>query len=315
LEDVQQMEVYKLQIDDQIRNNTYQLYDLAVRLVDKRIIEAQGYYREILSVPFDFTVDETWEADQNKREFPANSDELKENWRKELKYMVIFRVASALKAQEKETDSSKIKTQETIEAEARERVMKSLNDMFLNNLDQQKPDKMFSLYVNAITTVFDPHTEYRTPVDKRRFDDHISGQFEGIGARLQSSDGYAKVVEILPGTPSSLQGELKIEDHIIKVKQEHEVDPVDIFGMNLDEAVSLIRGKKGTKVTLTVRRGDGLIHEITITRDVVIDEETYAKSAVLTDPDTKTKVGYIDLPSFYVDFKRSATGRASSDDV
>jgi len=108
---------------------------------------------------------------------------------------------------------------------------------------------------------------------------------------------------------------LKVNDLIMKVKQEHETDPVDIFGMNLDEAVQLIRGKKGTKVTLTVKRDDGTTHEITITRDVVVDEETYAKSAVLTDPATNTKVGYIELSSFYVDFKRTATGRASSEDV
>ena len=314
-EDIRQMEEYKFQIDDQIRNNTYQLYDLAVKLINKRIIEVQGYYREILSEPFDFTVDETWEIDYDKRDFPANSAELKESWRKELKYMVLFRVVNALKVQEKETDPAKIKTQETIESEARERVLKSFNDMFLNNLDQQKPDKMFSLYVNAILTVFDPHTTYRTPKDKSDFDYYISGQFEGIGAKLQPSDGYAKILELMPGTPSALQGELKVEDHIIKVKQEHETEPVDIFGMSLDDAVKLIRGKKGTKVTLTVKRGDGSIHEITITRDVVIDEETYAKSAVLTDLATKTKVGYIDLPSFYVDFKRSATGRSCSDDV
>ena len=314
-EDVKQMEVYKFQIGNQIKNNTYELYDLAVKLMDKRITEVQGYYREILSQPFDYTVNETWEADQEKRDWPSNSAELKESWRKELKYMVLIQMANTLRAQEKETDSLKIKTQETIESEARQRVLKSRNDIFMNNLTQQKPEGKFSLYVNAITAVFDPHTEYRTPADKAQFDIRMSGQFEGIGALLQASDGYAKVTSLVPGSPSWLQGELKVNDLIMKVKQENEVDPVDIFGMSLDDAVKLIRGKKDTKVTLTVRRVDGSMHEITITRDVVIDEETYAKSAILIDPDTKTKVGFIDLPSFYVDFKRTATGRASSDDV
>ena len=314
-EDIRQMEVYKRQIDDQIRNNTLPLYDLAVKLMDNRILEVQGYYREILAEPFDFTADETWEADQDKRDFPANSTELKEYWRKELKYRTLIQMASSLRTQEKETDPLKIKTQETIESEVRQRVLKSFNDMFMNNLIQQKPEGKFSLYVNAITAVFDPHTEYKTLSEKDRFNMFISGQFEGIGATLTFSDGYAKVFSLVPGSPSWMQGELKVNDLITKVKQENEPEPVDIYGMNLDDAVQLIRGKKGTKVTLTVRRGDGTYHEITITRDVVIIEETYAKSAIFTDPATKTKVGYIDLPSFYVDFKKSATGRASSDDI
>ena len=314
-EDVRQMEVYKRQIDDHIRSNTHQLYDLAVKLVDRRILEVQGYYREILSQPLDFTVNETWEADQDKRDWPANSAELKQNWYNELKYRVLLQMANALRIQEKETDPEKIKTQETIESETRQRVLKSFNDMFMNNLNQQKSEEKFALYVNAIMSVYDPHTIYNTPFNKEDFDISISGQFEGIGATLSPSDGYAKVVELVAGSPSWMQGELKVNDHITKVKQEHEADPVDIFGMSLNDAVKLIRGKKGTKVTLTVRRGDGSIHEITITRDVIIIEETYAKSAVLTDPATKTKVGYINLPKFYIDFKRSATGRASSDDV
>jgi carboxyl-terminal processing protease len=314
-EDVRQMEAYKLQIDDQIHNNTYQLYDLAGKLLDRRIPEVQGYYREILSQPFDFTASETWEADQDKRDWPTNSAELKENWRKELKSRTLGQVTNGLKAQEKETDPSKIKSMDTLEFQARKKVLKSLNDIFLNNLVQQKPEGKFSSYVNAIMTVFDPHTIYNTPFAKEDFDIRMSGQFEGIGAQLTPSDGYAKVVMLVPGSPSWLQGELKVNDLITRVKQENEAEPVDIFGMSLDDAVKLIRGKKGTKVTLTVKRGDGSTHEITITRAVVIDEETYAKAAVLTDPATKTKVGYIDLPSFYVDFKKSATGRASSDDV
>jgi carboxyl-terminal processing protease len=314
-EDIRQMEVYRQQIDDQLRSRTYPLYDLSVKLLDKRVPEVQEYYREILSQPFDFTVDEAWEADRDKRDWSSNSAELKENWRKELKYSVLVKVANALKVQEKETDPAKLKTLETIEAEARDRALKTYNNIFMNNLDQQKPEKWFSLYVNAIATVFDPHTTYNTPTDRTRFEDRISGQFEGIGAQLQASDGYARVMMLIPGSPSWLQGELKVNDLITRVKQERETDAVDIFGMSLDEAVSLIRGKKGTKVTLTVRRGDGSTHEITITRDVVIDEEAYAKSAILTDPVTKTKAGYIDLPSFYVDFKRTATGRASSEDV
>ena len=312
-EDIRQMEVYKRQLGDQITNGTYQLYDLSVRLIEKRLPEVQEYYREILSQPFTFTANETWEADVDKRDRTANSAELKEAWRKMLKWRVIMNVANALRAQENETDPEKIKSMETIEANARERVLNNFNDV-MNNLPHRRQEGMFPMYINAIMSVFDPNTEYYTPRDREDFDIRISGQLEGIGAQLRPIDGYARVERLVPGSPSWLQGELRVNDQITKVKQEDEDDAVDIFGMDLQDAVRLIRGPKGTKVTLTVRR-DGVLHEITITRDIVIDEEGYAKSAVLTDPATNVKVGYIELPSFYIDFNRTATGRASSTDV
>ncbi len=311
-EDVKQMEVYKLQIDDQIRNNTFELYSLATSLLDKRVAETQNYYKEFLAQPFDFTSNETMEADPEKLDWAANEPELKERWRKEVKYRVLVQVSNMMKAQKKDSVS---KTFEVMEKEARQQEMKTFADRF-TYYNQQNPEDKFSGYVNAVMAVFDPHTRYNTPTAKDKFDIEMTGQLEGIGATLQTSDGYVKVVHIVPGSPSWHQGELKVNDLIMKVKQENEAVPVDIFGMRIDDAVKLIRGKKGTKVTLTVKKNsDGTIHDITITRDLVIIEETYAKSAVLTDPATKAKVGYIYLPAFYVDFKRTPTGRAASEDV
>jgi len=314
MEDIRQMEVYKRQIADHIRAGTYQLYDLSVKIMDRRIPEAQGYYREILSQPFDFTTEEMYETDSEKRDWPANSAELKESWRRMLKTRVLYQVASALRAQENQTDPSRIKTMETIEAEARERVLNNLNDQF-NNLRHKRTGGIFSMYVNAILTIFDPNTRYLAPRERENFDIQMTGQFEGIGAALSVSDGYPIVSRLIPGSPSWMQGELRINDLITRVKQETEEESVDVFGMDLDDAVRLIRGPKGTKVTLVVRRVDGSTHDITITRDLVIDEEGYAKSAILTDPASNIKVGYIDLPGFYVDFARSATGRSAAEDV
>ncbi|MDR2040669.1 MAG: carboxy terminal-processing peptidase [Bacteroidales bacterium] len=313
-EDIQEMSEYKFQIDDQLNRGTYELYDLSIKILDKRYTETKGYYHELLSGPFDFSQNENYETNPDKTDWPSNSIELKDAWRKELKYRTLANLSNALKAQDNATDSIKGKSYEELESDARKRILKSYDDMFTYRSKLRDEDR-FSLYINAITSVFDPHTQYQTPSDKESFDIQISGQFEGIGAQLSPSDGYAKVIMLIPGSPSWKQGELKVNDLITKVKQENEEEAVDIFGMLLDDAVKLIRGKKGTKVTLTVKRADGSVHDITITRDVVIDEETYAKSAVLTDSKNKIKVGYIYLPSFYVDFKQTATGRSSSDDV
>ncbi|MDR0713064.1 MAG: carboxy terminal-processing peptidase [Bacteroidales bacterium] len=312
-EDIAELEKYKWLIDDQINNNTYELYDLSVMLWDKRFAETQSFYREILEHPFDFTQDETYEADADKSEWAAGSSGLKEVWRKELKYRTLLNLSGMIKLQENAPDSAR-KDFASMEAEARKKVLKSYEDVYQYRR-QLKAEDRFAMYLNAIASVFDPHTQYQTPSNKADFDIQMSGQFEGIGATLQVSDGYAKVMDIIPGSASWMQGELKINDLIIRVKQEHDTEAVNIYGMRLDDAVKLIRGKKGTKVTLTVKRIDGSVHDITITRDVVIVEETYAKSAILTDITGNIRVGYIYLPSFYVDFKHTPTGRSSSEDV
>jgi carboxyl-terminal processing protease len=140
----------------------------------------------------------------------------------------------------------------------------------------------------------------------------MSGRLEGIGAQLQEKDGYIKITNIIPGGPSSLQGELQANDLILKVTQEGE-EPVEIIDWRISDAVKIIRGPKGSKVTLTVRKPDGNEQDITITRDIVVLEETYAKSLLLSDEDG-IKAGYIYLPSFYADFQ-NPKGRFSWKDV
>jgi carboxyl-terminal processing protease len=159
----------------------------------------------------------------------------------------------------------------------------------------------------------DPHSEYLPPEEKTNFDISMSGKFEGIGATLQNRNGQTKVVDIIPGSASWRQGDLEVNDIILKVGQ-GDAEPVDIGNMELDDAVKLIRGKKGSTVKLTVKKINGTIQVIPIVRDVVVIEETYAKSSILTSSDGGTRVGYIYLPKFYVDFNDS-NGRRCSRDV
>ena len=312
-DDIHLLKQKQLDIDNEVLNTNFDFFDLSTDLVAKRIKEAESYYKEILSKPFDFNATETVELDPDKLPYANDKNELKENWRKFLKYQVLTRIYDAQQAQDKAAEKKdtiiKVRSFAELETDARDKVLKSQNDIFhrLNQLD--KTDRI-SFYINSIVSTYDPHTNYFPPKDKENFDIALSGQLEGIGATLQEKDGYIKVINIVPGSASWKQGSLKTGDIILKVAQGAH-DPVDVVDMRLDDAVKLIRGRKGTEVRLTVKKLDGSLVVIPITRDIVVIDETYAKSAVIK---ATKKIGYIKLPQFYADFNGKG-GRSSAEDV
>ncbi len=309
-EDVDLLTKYRRSIDDQLKNQSHDFYKISVDLIAKRIKEKESWYKEYLSKPLDYTTEETYESDAEKATYAKTSDDLKKEWQKMLKYQVLMRIDESLNRQEaaiaKKDTSIKIKSFDTLELDARNKVIKANNNLF-KYYSKLTPKDRFALYANAITGIYDPHTEYFAPRDKKKFDQAMSGQFEGIGARLMRTEmGQLKVSEIIIGTPSYKQGELKQNDEIQKVAQ-GEGKAVDISEMEMDEAIELIKGKKGTEVRLTVKKPDGTIKVIPIVRDVIDMDETFAKSAILNN---KTKTGYIYLPSFYTDFVGSGSPNA-----
>ena len=305
-EDIDKLRRYRDKIDDQFEEGRTDLMTLATDMVRKRIQEVMGFYSEMLEKPFDFNVDEKLELDAEKREYCANTAELKEYWRQILKFRTLFRYINLLDADKKTEADAKL------EEKARKAVDKSIKNM-LNRLLQTYEKDALSLYFNALVRVYDPHSSYFLPVDKETFDMEMSGSFEGIGAQLTQEDGYVKVASIIPGGPSWKQKQLQPADLILKVGQ-GDKEPEDIVGMRVTDAVKLIRGKKGTLVRLTVKKPDGSIIEIPIVRDVVILEETFAKSSLLSEPKSGKTFGYIHLSRFYNDFGRWE-GRNSTDDV
>jgi len=315
--DVDKLKKYRDDLDDELRKNSTEFFDLSVQLIEKRIDEAEAYYKDILSKPFDYEKNEYIEVDDKKNDWAANKKALKNAWRKALKYQTLLEIDRKMKLQEeaeaKNDTTVEQKSFEELEKAAREKVRKRNEDWF-RRLHQVEHFDRLSTFLNAIANDYDPHTGYFPPKDKEDFDISISGQLEGIGATLQEKDGYIKVVRIVPGSPSWKQGHLKANDLILKVAQ-GDKDYVDIVGMRIDKAVKLIRGKKGTTVRLMVKHVDGTMEEISIVRDVVIIEETYAKSVIVTTPESGKRIGYIYLPQFYVNFNKKDGGRRCSDDV
>ena len=310
--DVQNLRKFRTMLDDQLREGSLEFFDVSAELIDQRTKESKAFYKEILSQPFDFTKNETIETDGEKLSYAKDKAALKEAWRKQLKYQTLVRLSEIKKEQEKALEKGEKvdkKTFEQMEKEAREKVKKSYDDLYERMARINKDDRR-TTYINAITNVYDPHTSYFPPKDKDNFDIEFTGRLEGIGASLQEKDNQIRVMEIVPGSPSYLQGDLKPGDVIQKVAQGNN-DPVLVEGMRLDDAIQLIRGKKGTEVRLTVKKPDGSTQVIPIVRDIIVLEEGYAQSAIIND---KEKIGYIKLPGFYADFQNK-DGRFSGADV
>ncbi|WP_204344921.1 carboxy terminal-processing peptidase [Psychroserpens algicola] len=329
--DIKEFENYKLQLDDQINAYDISFFNLTHDRLLKRIEESKAVYKEVLSEPFDFSIPEEFSTDYDKLGYVTNKKDMKERWRKQLKFSTIANYDDLLTDQElmnsktasidgmSDADKEKLdkqnakkekKSLKELEEEARAVTMRSLDELYDFIDDRQRKD-WFSVYINAIVEEFDPHTFYFAPEDKDRFDVAMSGNFEGIGARLQKKMDAITVNEIISGGPAWRQNELEVGDQIMKVRQEGEEKPVNIVGMRLDDAIKFIKGPKGTDVTLTLKKVDGTIEDITITRDIVELEETYAKSSTVIKDDKK--FGVINLPKFYVDFEDYNKRNAASD--
>lgn len=311
--DIDDLSKYKKSIDDEINNGTFDFYKLSLSIITKRVKEKEDWSKEILAAPFNYSLDEEYETDGEKLKYASSEKDLKTEWAKMLKYQTLARLDEMLtnqeKAKEKKDTVFTEKTFDSLEVDARRKTLKA-NVGWFKRLNKITDKNRFSNYVNTITGLYDPHTEYFAPREKKKFDQSMSGQFEGIGARLQQKeDGNLKISEVIIGSPSYKQGELKANDEIIKVGQGLK-EPVDITPLEMDDAIDLIKGKKGTEVRLTVKKPDGTIKVIPIIRDVIEMEETYAKSAVLTN---KKKIGYIYLPMFYADFTRNGAHRSAKD--
>ncbi len=308
--DIKEFEKYKYQLDDQIKNTDIAFFGIVYDRLFQRMNEAKLLYKDVLSTPFNFSKKEDINIDYENLPFTNSKKALKNRWRKQLKYATIsdynFRQEEEAKKKEKgETFLSNV----AIEKEVREATESTLGEFF-DFIDDLERKDWFVQYINSIVEGFDPHTFYLAPRDKERFDMNISGKFEGIGARLQKKRDHIKIIEIISGGPVWRGQKLEVGDEIVKVAQA-DGEPVDVVGMRLDDAVKLIKGKKGSEVRLTVRRVDGTTEVVSILRDVVELEESYAKSATVKKGN-KT-FGVINLPKFYVDFKDYNNRNAASD--
>ena len=301
--DIRQFEKYKFKLDDQLKDQDLTFFNLVYETSRKRINEVKNYYEEIMSNSFDFSSNEDINLDFENKSYARNSNEIKNRWRKQLKYSTLDIISLKL------GDSIKVIDNKT-RNESMTLIRKNTDDFF-DYVEEMDRDDWFANYINAFLNQLDPHTVYFNPEDKDRFDTNISGKFDGIGARLQKTEGTVKIVDIIVGGPIWKDKLLDVGDIILKVAQENQ-DPVNIIGMKLDDAIKLIKGPADSFVTLTVKKISGEIKDVLIKRGVVELEELYAKSTLINKGDKN--YGYISLPKFYIDFS-DRKSRNSANDV
>ena len=308
--DIELFSQYRLLIDDQINSSDIAFFNLVHETLKTRIDEVEGFYEEILEVPFNFQVNEEINLDYDNLEYAENSNKLKKIWRKRLKLSALDGYASKKEINDQEKENDKLTSDSEIEIESRSSIANNLKDFFQFNSELERSD-WFSIYLNTIVTQFDPHTSYLAPEAKEVFDQNISGKFQGIGARLFKRNQQVEISEVIIGGPVWRDNLLNVGDIIIAVAQSLEEEPTEISLMKLSDATDLIKGEKDTNVYLTVKRVDGGVEQVEITRDIVELAETYAKSSLIKD-DIST-YGLINLPRFYVDFDDYGERNAASD--
>lgn len=311
--DIKSLEKFSTRIDDEVKGAPVEFFKAAGQIFDSRIKELEDEYKSILAKPFDFTVNETYQGNSDTKQFPTTDAARREDWRKYLKYLTLQRYSDLLDSREssKGKEGEIKKTDAELEKDAREKVLAAMNRTFDRYRNKFNEDDKFTAFVNTITEMMDPHTEFMPPLDKRYFDETMSGKFYGIGAQLSYDEGNIKISAVTPGGPAQKNGEVESGDIIVRVAQGTEA-PVELTGFTVPDAVKLIRGKEGTKVTVTLRKKDGSLKNITLVREEIVLDEAFVRSVVVNEGNQK--VGYIYLPEFYSNFQE-ANGAHSGEDV
>ncbi|KFC23741.1 carboxy terminal-processing peptidase [Epilithonimonas lactis] len=324
--DIDEFKKHNTKLDDYLNNGNLVFYKLTIDRLYQRVDEIDKMTQDILSKPINLDEDEELILEPKKRVNPADAKQQREEWKKYIKYNILQEMetlTSKEESQKKKKDSvvnnklpDTIKYAPLSAEKKREKATAEVKDLITDSFRRFKKRKKmdwFSVYMNAYTEVFDPHTNYFSPKSKEEFDMQFTGKVIGIGALIQEKRGYLYLGELTIGAPAWKSKQLTAGDKILKVKSKPNEEAVNVVGMLSDEAVRLIRGEKGTPVTLTVEKKDKTIKEVTLIREEVAIEDTFARSIAVTAKNGK-KYGFIYLPSFNVDFE-DAKGRNASDDI
>lgn len=310
--DIKELKKYELKIDDEITGAPIEFFYIANEIYKKRLVTVRDKNISAFDKQFSYNDKDSIITLYDQQKFPKNEKEQAKIWAKELKFRTMEKYVELQNQREKSNvDSVKNKTDNELELQARNATKAVMVKYFDRLIRKTSDTDRFNLFVNTITNMMDPHTDYFAPIEKRAWDEAITGKFFGIGAQIGQENGYVKIAVVSQGGPAWKSGEVNDGDLIMKIGEAN-TEPVDVAGYDIPEAVKLIRGNKGTTVSLTLRKVDGTIKVVQIVREELKLEETFTKSAVIQEGDKKT--GYIYLPKFYTNFG-DPSGRSCFEDV
>ena len=294
--DITEFEENRLTLDDAIKSGdllpAYDIFSIFVERVDSRL----DYAVQKLNEGFDFSRDESYSPDRSEEPWLETEDALNEIWRKRLK-----NEALNLKLTGKEWDA----------------IVSTLTKRYTNfqkRIGQNTSEDVFQTFMNSLTQIYDPHSNYMSPIVSDNFGIQMSLSLQGIGAQLTTETDYTKVVRVLPGGPADRSKQLWASDRIVGVGQGDDGEILDVIGMRLDDVVQKIRGKKGTIVRLEILPADELpgapTKRISLTRDKIILKEREAKSDTLefAHEGSQYKIGVLTIPTFYADLAAQQRG-------
>lgn len=313
--DIDEFEKAKTEIDNMVQNGdlglAYQIFTRFIQRVDERVAVAMN----LLEGEFDFTKDESILTDPDDTKYANSPEESRDRWRRQIKYaMLDLRDDS-----ESEDGATAADDEDSYTEQLRRRYSR-----YARRWKQTDNDDLLEMFLTSVTTAYDPHSTYMSPGTLNDFQIQMSLNLDGIGAQLREKDGNTVITRVIPGGAAAKHGKLKTDDVIVTVGQGEEGEMVDIVEMPLSDVVDLIRGKAGTLVRLGVKKGGvGNAEEYKIIRARVELEESAARGEIiehqLPGSEDKVKIGYINLPSFYLDMESArqekADFRSSTRDV
>ena len=300
--DIDGFQHFSTELDEDLILGNIQPALAIYRVFSNRLEQASLAVKDLLQENYAFVGTDTMVIDRHESPWPATELERRDLLRQHVKFELL---------------------EERLNKEKPEAAIKTINrryDTLLRNLHETDLDTIAGVYLNSLAALYDPHTQYLPPSSAEDFAINMRLSLSGIGAVLESKDGYAKIVSIVPGGPAALDKRLKVNDRIVSVAQE-DGPMVDVVDMKLNRVVQQIRGKKGTQVRLRIIPADApdssIRSEITLIRDEIKLTEQEAKAKIITHPSPggPVRLGYIDLPSFYLDQQGGPAGKSSSRDV
>ncbi|MCE7992008.1 MAG: carboxy terminal-processing peptidase [Roseivirga sp.] len=287
--DIRSFQKYRFSLDEDLKAGNlvpaYYIFNIYKKRVEARL----AYALERSGDKFDFSKDEFYRFDRENAAYAKTSDELDDLWYKQLKHQALNLKLSG-------SEDEKI-------AE----VLKGRYERFLDNVSKYNSNDVFEMFMNSVTEAFDPHTNYFTPLNAEDFRRESSKSMEGIGATLQQDKDYTKIIELRPGGPAFLSGQITKDDRVVGVAQGAEGEMIDVIGWRSDEVAGKIRGAKGTLVRLKIlpagATAGGETKVVNIVRDKIKYDEARAQSKVIEYEENGDKftLGVITVPDFYLD--------------